>query len=387
VAFKSGSTSGTKLDRVTVESIAEGVGIILDGAKPADTNTVEESDTGSGNGVDILGASRDIYQRLKKDTFSDAALSFTYALKTNVFKENSVTSLSPQEKHAFVEWIDLLYWTLPPTWRLHTLINDLRTNMDHVSHNRQLLMQLVEKHYDVVNEQKKWSAACTHGREIPGVGYTCGLWNLIHILSVGVAERQHAVLGLRDRVSVRYAAESLRNYIHFFLACDICTNNFLQVYDECGMNHCKRFQPRKVTDKTWKELALWLWEYHNQVNVRLLRDRYEKQGVETSFQDEEGVMWPSRQSCPDCWLKTGKWDKDRVYSHLKSEYWPAGVQNFRYVVLDPKSKDNNNNNLGWFQILLRILGASIATGFLLASMKKMRLIWTGRHKKFESDYV
>ena len=50
------------------------------------------------------------------------------------------------------------------------------------------------------------------GRPAPNValaegegGYACGLWSLLHVLSVGAAERHTAVLGDADRVSVRRA--------------------------------------------------------------------------------------------------------------------------------------------------------------------------------------
>lgn len=72
--------------------------------------------------VDILGASADVYLRLKKQTFSDAALSFTHALRHDMYKEvdDLVLTLTSNEKQVFSEWIDLLFWSLPPTWRINT---------------------------------------------------------------------------------------------------------------------------------------------------------------------------------------------------------------------------------------------------------------------------
>ena len=48
-------------------------------------------------------------------------------------------------------------------------------------------------------------------------------------------------------------------------------------------------------------------------------------GQETSTEHIEGVIWPSKESCPKCYLdegkRKGKWDFEQVFIYLKNEYW------------------------------------------------------------------
>ena len=247
---------------------------------------LEAMDINSFATLDIVKASKHVYQRVRRETYADAAVSFTYALRHDIFtttittttsssSSSSSSSLSEEQKEAFVDWIDLLYWALPSNWRLHTLINDIRNNLDSVLESKDALIHLVDLHHDVVHERhgshsssspqdnynledkealeddKKavfWSEACAqkdihHHLQLsandnidndnidnnnnnnnnnndqnygPPHGYTCGLWNLIHIVSVGVAESHAAVLGARERATVSHAMYTISQYLTHF---------------------------------------------------------------------------------------------------------------------------------------------------------------------------
>jgi len=386
-AYVEGSMNGSILKELTPENIAKAVNVKLDKISESD-KTSGNAEVKQGRVIDILGASADGYRRLKKETFSDAALAFTYALRNDIYKSTTkgYASLTETEKQVFVEWIDLLYWTLPPTWRLHTLLNDLRSDINGALAHRDTLLRMVDHQYNVVNEFSlllgtTWSSSCTH--ENTQESYTCGLWNILHVVSVGVAERYKAVLGSRSRVTVSHAANSLRDYIQHFLSCTSCQESFLNVYDTCGFDSCKRFHKSYKTpsESSWKELALWLWEFHNEVNVIKLKHGFiKKYSREPSLTEINEVMWPSRKNCNYCWLQDGKWDKEAIYLHLKKEYWPGGVQNFRYIVLDTKPNEIPQG----YDLLKRI--KIIFAFFVFASslwifFKKARLRKTGKHKK------
>ena len=104
------------------------------------------------------------------------------------------------------------------------------------------------------------------------MGYTCGLWQLFHIMSVGVVEynKHHHHGSLDDLIATRRASETLRNcklvvvdcYLYFcachvyhrlifslssfpslldidhFFQCDVCRMNFLSMYDTCAVSLC-----------------------------------------------------------------------------------------------------------------------------------------------------
>ncbi|CAE8671503.1 unnamed protein product, partial [Polarella glacialis] len=68
-----------------------------------------------------------------------------------------------------------------------------------------------------------------------------------------------------------------------------------------------------------KGAALWLWEVHNDVTLRV--------SAESSKPMPE--LWPSASHCPHCWPSTsvGKQGESQNYNatavsdHLRSEYW------------------------------------------------------------------
>ena len=269
LAYLSDSTDGIPLTKFTPKDIAETVKVKLSKGTDKEKIKSEMKVAETKPVVDILGTSADVYRRLKKQTFSDAALSFTYALRHDIYKEpdeDTVLPLTSVEKEAFSEWIDLLFWTLPPTWRINTLLNDLRVDMERAVSDKSALIEMVNHQDQVVNEyvglSYTWSSACSHGDS--KAGYTCGLWNLLHVVTIGVAERHKAVLGARDRITIHHSASAIRDYIQYFLSnsCSYCRDSFLNVFDNCGLNSCKRFKAKKkypLDDVHWRDLAIWLW--------------------------------------------------------------------------------------------------------------------------------
>lgn len=228
---------------------------------------------------------------------------------------------------AFTKWVNLLYWSLPSSWKVNTLINDIRTNNDFESVTNQIISNAVEDNKDVVlpDPSMLWTDSCQR-RSRKSEGYTvrddaidysskprtftnyaslskvirptlmlvlsltfyfflqCGLWSLFHIISIGVAEQHHAVIGDTDMVSTAYVAETIRDYINNFLGCAVCRKNFNELYKKsCGEEEdgvCDRFNRNKHTGKRvdprrkpnydyWQDFALWLWEIHNSINCKL----------------------------------------------------------------------------------------------------------------------
>jgi hypothetical protein len=382
VAFKENSAEPHILKDPSPDEIALAVGVKL---KPRDQNNVLTERTGDDafRPVDILGASIAGLARTREAVYIDAALSFTHALRTEIFpKEGSY--LDAAAKETFSDFIDLMYWALPPTWILHTLINDIRNNIDSVMQSQENLMYIVNKHDEVVNgRQKNWSPQCSKGTE--GLGYPCGLWSIFHVISIGVIERHRAVLGAQEQISTKFVARTLRNYIEHFFGCESCQQYFLGMYDNCGFNHCRRLkQPKKLPPlESWNEFALWLWEVHNDVNAKVLESRSRRSA---SKQDIEQTVWPPADACPECRDRRGKWNTDAVLSHLKKQYWPGGVQNFRYIVL--KKRGTTESDDSWFgEFIENAFFVGFCAAIIVWCSKRQYVSLTGRHKKYEQDYV
>jgi hypothetical protein len=328
VAYKADSIVPQPLEekKLTADSIAEAVDIQLIALDEMNNDLVSEFyENGEFRSVDILGATLNSLARTRDTVYMDAALSFTHALKNGIFvtKEDGQTSSGPLnsvQREVFSNWIDLLYWSLPPTWILHTLINDIRNNIDSVMASEENLLVMVAKHQDVVNgDNMKWSAQCNKSDE--RAGYSCGLWSLFHIVSIGVIERHRAVLGARDQVSTKFVAKTVRDYVEHFFDCDVCREYYIEMFDNCGFKHCRRFrQPQKLPPpESWAEFATWLWEVHNDVNLKVIqaesqRDNNKKHKFESS-------AWPTVDECPTCKNVEGKWNMDEVLGHLKKVYW------------------------------------------------------------------
>ncbi|KAL9180107.1 hypothetical protein ACHAXT_008077 [Thalassiosira profunda] len=306
--------------------------------------------------VDILGASLNSLARTRDTVFRDAALSFTHALKTEVFplQPDGQPSgpLDAAQQEAFSDWIDLLYWALPPTWIVHTLINDVRNNIDTVMMSEENLIFMVNKHADVIHGANDgWSEQCRKSDD--RAGYSCGLWSLFHIISIGVNERHRAVLGAREQVSTAFVAKTIRNYVANFFECEQCRDYFVQMFDSCGFKHSQ-------SKRDWK---------------RITREKLEL------------AKWPPADECPTCRDDRGRWDNDAILAHLKKEYWPAGVQNFRYVVLKKKDNIAEEEGPGLLSVLLEnIVFFCFAVAVVMWCTRKQYISATGRHKKVDAEY-
>jgi hypothetical protein len=180
----------------------------------------------------------------------------------------------------------------------------------------------------------EWSSSCLKH----DAGYTCGLWQLFHIMSIGIVEWNQAVPSTRESEDLIQppmgVADALRNYVADFFLCDSCRTHFLKEYEACDHDRCNRLMDHQKggTPSDWIELPLWLFETHNGVNVRLRKERIadynnnnnNNGGVGAGKKEEtteQDVLWPPKTKCPQCWLSDGRWDEHMVYLYMRLEYW------------------------------------------------------------------
>jgi len=331
--------------------------------------------------------------------YKDAATSFQYTLQNSIYMSNG--PLSKDKAVALQKWIRLLYMTLPhdddtsefnTTWEQ---LKILRSKFNTAITSKDEMLKLLGLEKEAGSE---WSTCRMDNDQF---GYTCGLWNLFHIITVGYAEHdddngthhpKDAPPPIQSEVK---ASIILRNYIDYFFSCRECREHFLKGYDDCAHDVCHRFETtgesNSSSSSNSQELALWLWEVHNGVNVRLLHELFdrEEKGRRPSLEEEERVLWPSRDMCRDCWLEGEGgdgvvWDKEVVYRFLKMTYWPNNE-----TIGENKSHHLSTQNKRispkiTFMTPIYLLGIA---AFLWYLVKKREKDEVGRRKKLDFSIV
>lgn len=258
----------------------------------------------------------DEYARTKEEVFEDAFRSFDYSLRTGVYMNRG--PLTNQTKNALHEWLALLQKALPPVWKIQKVISAILSDFQRATGSEEQLIGILE--HTPRPASNKWSKSCTKG--VPGMGFSCGLWDLFHIMSVGVVEWN---MMLNDDqldliIGTDHAAEILRNFIYHFFGCEVCRTNFLAAYDSCSLDRCNRLHSDLIGLEHWLLFPVWLHETHNAVNVRLLKEQGERNHRVPTQQELIQKEWPSRSSCKMCWAEDGSQEM-AVYKFLRLEYW------------------------------------------------------------------
>lgn len=382
--FKAGSINGTELDNFYELHVFHALqALFSEGDGDNLTNALAEESTaakiiGKSNNLQAKRIQSESTPRTKQDIYNDAFLSFDFAIRNSIFMERGPLPVSQQQM--FKDWIDLLHNTLPPTWRIHNMINAIRDNMDKVLESEQALLDTIKPHSPT---KKKWSDACNHGDNKQG--YTCGLWELFHIMTIGLVEFNYIVSDKEMVVKTMHAGNVLRNYVADHFGCLVCQENFLDEYDNCALDRCNRLTDEAGEFANWQQLALWLWELHNGVNLRLLREREILRSV--SYQDEIKVRYPQKRHCPRCWRDDDTWDEYAVFMFLRSEYWPEDTTTVEYrklLSLGAESVDTitNGDEGGSSWILSSFAFISFFLIFALwLYVQNLTRVQSGRHKR------
>lgn len=138
--------------------------------------------------------------------------------------------------------------------------------------------------------------------------YTCGLWQLFHILTVSSVMSSQGLLFMSkedDRISPQETLARIHGFVSFFLGCEFCVQHFSETFDSCSFGRCA------LAPGDGAGTSLWLWQVHNAVSIRVAGER----AVEVP------QRWPPREECPLCWKPDGGFDPKAVFEHLKTTYW------------------------------------------------------------------
>mmetsp|Transcript_10423 Transcript_10423/g.22527 ORF Transcript_10423/g.22527 Transcript_10423/m.22527 type:complete len:213 (-) Transcript_10423:292-930(-) len=144
------------------------------------------------------------------DRYHNAALSLAFAIKSQLFQTTtSDGKIDPKRKRALVDFLNLLEWASPKSWKLRTsLVRELQWKMESdavkdraaveslidgdVEQHRSLKTEDLWGYVDanegggwtgkmfgqsqeqLAKDDKHWTKTCTHSQ--PAKGFTCGLW-------------------------------------------------------------------------------------------------------------------------------------------------------------------------------------------------------------------
>lgn len=357
---------------MTAESIAERLDITLahEPKKKVKAHISIDSDDARAyqRGVEALADAvvqekklRHEFKSTLNERYHNAAVSLAFVLKTSVFLKRDA-QLDGRRASALKDFLELVDWASPQHWHIRTsMVQDLLHRMDDIVTDEALLMDIVEDHQslrlehglwggvqvergrvqpgdrepriatmdtdEILWRNSQWTEACTHSER--GLGYTCGLWDLFHLLTVGASLPSHQLYGFRSGylTGSQHVAEIIKRFITSFLACDVCRWNFVSSFDNCAHDHCHRLapvmSPLASNGTQNKELALWLWETHNAVNTRLMKESAEREDREVTEQERLAASFPTREMCSDCWFddQMKRHDKDAVFAFLRNWYW------------------------------------------------------------------
>lgn len=304
----------------------------------------------------------------------DSSLSFIAGLKYGVFMTND--TLTAKQKAALKGWLDLMSVSLPPEWGLHSLIDELNENIDMISQSNESLLKILHKH---PLPRRVWSPSCIR-RDSPQ-GFSCGMWKLLHTSTVGIAEQrgglnlvQSGAVDSYTRVfSPADAADTIREYLAHFFGCIECRNHFLAQYDECSFRRCDRLtdDAPTATAEDWKQLALWLWEVHNDVSVRVAHERIDREmeNVKTTRfrmarlkrEDEIKHLYPTLEQCFQCFDENGSFDEHNVFEFLEATYW-SGPDVTADKLLQYRGEEGSGSSFFWFFVILVLAAVYMIRG-------------------------
>ena len=322
-----------------VEYISDVLGFTLDAIKGQSSAYASEAvndpqlsdNINSGRTADTNVGSSGLMRPQSELSFQDATSSLLATLSSSIYSKHPEGSPLPaKESDELAEFLDLLRWAFPPETTVHALAEDLKQEFRSITSKEEGLLKVLSRHMDL--GELTWSKICSGGNsdEDP---YSCGIWSLLHTLSIGVSERHSSVVGNSERVSVQHAGQTIRAFVNsFYIGCDSCRKSWIELYDEASVASANQMTGN---EQQWRQLAILIWEIHNEINIR--RQQYKNPTT---------LLWPSRRECANCWpsengataTSMDSFDQEALFNHLKKTYWISGHHNNRLIVIDRWSK-------------------------------------------------
>ncbi|KHN06736.1 Sulfhydryl oxidase 1 [Glycine soja] len=132
-------------------------------------------------------------------------------------------------------------------------------------------------------------------------GFSCGLWVLLHSLSVRI-----------DDGESQFTFNAICDFVHNFFICEECRQHFYKMCSSVSSPFNKA-----------RDFALWLWSSHNKVNERLMKEEASLGTADPKFPK---TIWPPKQLCSSCYVSFDQrnnkmeWNQDEVFKFLTDYY-------------------------------------------------------------------
>ncbi|KAK6921650.1 Thioredoxin domain, partial [Dillenia turbinata] len=204
-----------------------------------------------------------------------------------------------------------------------------------------------------------------HGSRNDTRGFSCGLWVLLHSLSVRIDDRES-----------QQAFTAVCDFIHNFFICEECRVHF---YEMCS-------SLSRPFNKS-RDFALWLWSAHNQVNERLIK---EEASVGTGDPKFPKIMWPPKQLCASCSVSAGKkinmtgqteWNEDEVFKFLVSYYGTTLANLYKdKSLLADGGNDSHTEVLSTSNAIVVPVGAALVIALASCAFAVLAWVWRLQQK-------
>ncbi|XP_074309411.1 sulfhydryl oxidase 2-like isoform X1 [Silene latifolia] len=197
-------------------------------------------------------------------------------------------------------------------------------------------------------------------------GFSCGLWILLHSLSVRIEDGESHV-----------AFTATCDFIHNFFICEECRQHFFDM--------CSRVS---IPFNRTQDFALWLWDAHNSVNERLLK---EEVTLGTADPKYPKTIWPPEQLCPACYLSSPakevtnhiKWNKDEVFKFLVRYYGiklPSLYKNKGLLREESSQHSHSEEPVATSNPVVVPIGAALAIAVASCAFGALACVWRSRQK-------
>ncbi|OIW06966.1 hypothetical protein TanjilG_18354 [Lupinus angustifolius] len=195
-------------------------------------------------------------------------------------------------------------------------------------------------------------------------GFSCGLWVLLHSLSVRIEDGES-----------QFAFNATCDFVYNFFICEECRQHFYKMCSSVSSTFHKA-----------QDYALWLWSTHNQVNDRLSK---EEASLGTGDPEFPKTIWPPKQLCPSCYLgydyrnKKIEWNQDEVYKFLTNYYGKTLASLYR----DKNIVGNDRTDGGAEDLIVEAtnavvvpLGAALAIAIASCAFGALACYWRSQQK-------
>ncbi|XP_010924152.2 sulfhydryl oxidase 1 isoform X2 [Elaeis guineensis] len=197
-------------------------------------------------------------------------------------------------------------------------------------------------------------------------GFSCGLWVLLHSLSVRVIDGESQL-----------TFTAMCDFIHNFFICEECRRHF---YEMCSSV--------SVPFKTTRNLSLWLWNTHNKVNERLMKEEKELGTGDPMFPK---IIWPPKQLCPSCYPSSSRkitgtsqvdWNEDEVFKFLVQYYGKTLMSSYKDASLGSNRIDESvaDDITTSTNAVAVPLGAALAIAFASCAFGVLACFWRTQQK-------